>query len=50
MGIKSGAGKYLDIKQFIDKHLSVEVSDDTYADAATGNERSVWQATGFRTA
>ena len=40
VGIKPEAGK----------HLSVEVSDHTYADAATGNERSVRQATGFRTA
>lgn len=50
MGIKSGAGKDLDTKQLIGKFLSVEVSGHTYADAATGNERSVRQATGFRTA
>ena len=50
MGIKSGSGKYLDDEHIIGKSLSVEVSDHTYANAATGNERSVWQATGFRTA
>ena len=50
VGIKPEAGKDLDTKQLIDKYLSVEVSDHTYADAAIGNERSVRQATGFRAA
>ena len=50
VGIKPEAGKDLDTKQLIGKHLSVEVSDHTYADAATGNERSVRQAMDFRTA
>ena len=50
VGIKPEAGKDLDTKQLIGKRLSVEVSDHSYADAATGNERSVRQATGFRAA
>ena len=50
VGIKPQEGKDLDTKQLIGKHLSVEVSDHSYADAATGNERSVRQATGFRAA
>ncbi|MGI4870135.1 MAG: hypothetical protein ACRYFX_03035 [Janthinobacterium lividum] len=50
VGIKAEPGKDLDTKQLIGKHLSVEVSDHTYADAATGNERSIRQATGFRAA
>lgn len=43
-------GKDLDTKQLIGKHLSVEVSDHSYADPATGNERTIRQATGFRAA
>ena len=50
VGIKPEAGKDLDTKQLVGKRLSVEVGDHSYADAATGNERSVRQATGFRTA
>ena len=49
-GIHPEAGKDLDTKQLIGKRLSVEVSDHSYADAATGNERSVRQATGFKPA
>ena len=49
-GIKPEGGKDLDTKQLIGKRLSVEVSDHHYADAATGNERSIRQATGFRAA
>ena len=36
VGIKPEAGKDLDTKQLAGKRLSVEVSDHTYADAATG--------------
>ena len=50
VGIHAEAGKDLDTKQLIGKHLSVEVSDHSYADAATGNERTIRQATGFRAA
>ena len=50
VGIKPEAGKDLDTKQLVGKRLSVEVGDHSYADPATGNERSVRQATGFRTA
>ncbi|MGI4834105.1 MAG: hypothetical protein ACRYFK_11650 [Janthinobacterium lividum] len=50
VGIKPEEGKDLDTKQLVGKHLSVEVSDHSYADPATGNERSVRQATGFRAA
>ena len=50
VGIKPEAGKNLDTKQLIGKRLSVEVSDHSYADPATGNERSIRQATGFRPA
>jgi hypothetical protein len=50
VGIKPEAGKDLDTKQLVGRLLSVEVGGHTYADAATGNERSVRQATGFRTA
>ena len=50
VGIKPEAGKDLETKQLIGKYLSVEVSDHTYADAATGNGRGVRQATGFRAA
>jgi hypothetical protein len=50
VGIKPQEGKDLDTKQLIGKHLSVEVSDHTYADPASGNERSIRQATGFRAA
>lgn len=50
VGIKPEAGKALDTKQLIGKHLSVEVGDHSYADPATGNERSIRQATGFRAA
>ena len=48
VGIKPEVGKDLDTKQLIGKRLSVEVSDHHYADAATGNERNIRQATGFR--
>lgn len=50
VGIKPEAGKDLDTKQLVGKHLSVEVSDHHYADPATGDERSIRQATGFRAA
>ena len=50
VGIKPEAGKDLDTKQLVGKHLSVEVSDHSYADPATGNERTIRQATGFRAA
>ena len=50
VGIKPEAGKDLGTKQLTGKHLSVTVSDHTSADVATGNERGVWQATGFRAA
>jgi hypothetical protein len=50
VGIKPKDGKDLDTKELIGKHLSVEVSDHTYADPATGNERTIRQATGFRAA
>lgn len=49
-GIKPQEGKDLDTKQLVGKRLSVEVSDHTYADPASGNERSVRQATGFKSA
>ncbi|WP_426060372.1 hypothetical protein [Hymenobacter sp. B1770] len=49
-GIRPEEGKDLDTKQLIGKQLSIEVSDHTYADPATGNERSIRQATGFRAA
>ena len=48
VGIKPDGEKDLDTKQLIGKKLSVEVSDHTYADPATGQERSIRQATGFR--
>ena len=50
VGIQAQEGKDLDTKQLIGKHLSVEVSDHSYADPATGNERTIRQATGFRAA
>jgi hypothetical protein len=50
VGIKPEEGKDLDTKQLIGKRLSVEVGDHSYADPASGNERSIRQATGFRTA
>jgi len=50
VGIKPEEGKSLDTKQLIGKRLSVEVGDHSYADPATGNERSIRQATGFRAA
>ncbi len=50
VGIQAQEGKELDTKQLIGKHLSVEVSDHSYADPATGNERTIRQATGFRAA
>lgn len=50
VGIKAEPGQDLDTKQLIGKHLSVEVSDHSYADPATGNERTIRQATGFRAA
>lgn len=49
VGIKPEGDQDLDTKQLIGKTLSVEVSDHTYADPATGQERSIRQATGFRT-
>ena len=48
--IKPEGGKDLDTKQLIGRRLSVEVGDHSYADAATGNERSIRQASGFRAA
>ncbi|OGX81723.1 hypothetical protein [Hymenobacter glacialis] len=48
VGIKPEEGKDLDTKQLIGKRLSVEVSDHSYADPVSGNERSVRQATGFK--
>ncbi|RZK28911.1 MAG: hypothetical protein EOO57_20290 [Hymenobacter sp.] len=50
VGITPEAGKDLDTKQLVGKHLSVEVSDHHYADPTSGNERSIRQATGFRAA
>jgi len=50
VGIKPEAGKDLDTKQLVGKRLSVEVSDHAYADPATGSERTIRQATGFRAA
>ena len=50
VGIKAEGGKDLDTKDLIGKHLSVEVGEHSYADPATGNERSIRQATGFRAA
>ena len=50
VGIKPQDGKDLDTKELIGKHLSVEVSDHSYTDAASGNERTIRQATGFRAA
>ena len=50
VGIHPGKGKDLDTKPLIGKRLSVEVSDQTYPDQATGAERSVRQATGFKAA
>lgn len=47
-GIKPEGEQDLDTKQLIGKTLSVEVSDHTYPDPATGQERSIRQATGFR--
>lgn len=49
-GVHPEEGKDIDTKQLIGKKLSVEVSDHSYADPATGNERTIKQATGFRTA
>ena len=49
-GIKPEEGKALDTKQLLGKRLSVEVGDHSYADPATGNERNIRQATGFRAA
>ncbi|HEX8507231.1 MAG TPA: hypothetical protein VF630_17845 [Hymenobacter sp.] len=50
VGIKPEEGKDLDTKQLIGKRLSVEVGDHSYADPASGNERSIRQASGFRKA
>ncbi|TGE20867.1 hypothetical protein [Hymenobacter metallicola] len=50
VGIHPQAGKDLDTKELIGKRVSVEIGEHSYADPATGNERSIKQATGFRTA
>jgi hypothetical protein len=50
VGIRPEEGKDLDTKQLIGRQLSIEVGDHSYADPATGNERSIRQATGFRAA
>lgn len=50
VGIQPHDGKDLDTKELVGKHLSVEVSDHSYTDPATGNERTIRQATGFRAA
>lgn len=47
-GIKPQEGKDLDTKQLIGKKLSVEVGDRTYQDPATGNERTLRQASDFQ--
>lgn len=50
VGIKPEEGKSLDTKQLIGKRLAVDVSDHTYSDPVSGNERTVRQATGFKAA
>ncbi|RPD49344.1 hypothetical protein DNI29_00645 [Hymenobacter sediminis] len=50
VGIQPEAGKDLDTKQLLGKRVSIEVGEHSYADPATGNERSIKQASGFRTA
>ncbi|TGD77952.1 hypothetical protein [Hymenobacter wooponensis] len=50
VGIHPEAGKDLDTKQLLGKRVSVEIGEHSYPDPATGNERSIKQATGFRTA
>jgi hypothetical protein len=50
VGIHPEKGKDLDTKQLIGKRLSVEVSDHSYPDQATGAERNIRQATGFKAA
>ncbi|GAB3242569.1 hypothetical protein GCM10027346_38890 [Hymenobacter seoulensis] len=50
VGIHPEAGKDLDTKQLLGKRVSVEIGEHSYSDPATGNERTIKQATGFRTA
>jgi hypothetical protein len=50
VGIKPEGDHDLDTKQLIGKRLSVEVSDHTYNEPNSGQERSIRQATGFRSA
>jgi hypothetical protein len=50
VGIQPEEGKDLDTKQLLGKKISIEVSDHTYPDPASGTERTIKQATGFRTA
>ncbi len=50
VGIHAEEGKDLDTKQLLGKKLSIEVSDHTYAEPTSGNERTIKQATGFRAA
>jgi hypothetical protein len=50
VGIHAEGGKELDTKQLLGKKLSIEVSDHTYTEPATGAERTIKQATAFRVA
>lgn len=50
VGIQAEAGKELDTKQLLGKRVSIEVGEHSYADPASGNERTIKQASGFRTA
>jgi len=48
VGIKPQEGKDLDTKQLIGKQVSIEVGDRNYTDPATGNDRTLRQASGFQ--
>ena len=48
VGIHPEAGKDLDTKHLLGKKVSIEVGEHSYADPASGNERTIKQATGFR--
>jgi hypothetical protein len=48
VGIQPEEGKDLDTKQLLGKQVSIEVGDRSYTDPATGNERTLRQASGFQ--
>ncbi|MEZ0538829.1 hypothetical protein [Fibrella arboris] len=47
VGVETGANNQLDTNKLLGKKVSIEVSDYTYQDPETGNERTLKQATAF---